>query len=228
MDDLTGFERAVFTWFSRRSLTVAFAVPMVLFVILLVGGTAALWALQLPALWLVLVAVVAGVVLYLTSLYSFAAVLDDSRRYKLLRLHQTMTDIRTMSWRDFEDLVEAYLVDRGFDVEHQGRDTADGGVDLVARKHGTKWLVQCKHYRDDWVGEPPLRELLGLVKHRDANGGFLVACGSFDQKAREFVKSSPEIRLVGGEQLRSLVEKAVQSRDAKTAAAEPQPAQPRR
>jgi HJR/Mrr/RecB family endonuclease len=230
VDDATWVERALFRWFSKRSYRASAIAPVVVFFLVLASGISLVSAVaaRTPSdpyvAWIIVVGVLAAMALYLTALFSLAGFLDGSRRYKLLQLHQTIAEIRAMNWRDFEDLVAAYLEERGFHVDHTGRDSADGGVDIVARKNGTLWLVQCKHYRDDWVGVRPARELLGLVQHRKANGGILVSCGAFDRAATEFVKSSREIRLVGGEKLKSLVEQAVQNRSAKAVAAARPPA----
>jgi restriction system protein len=123
-----------------------------------------------------------------------------------------MRDIQAMSWREFEDLVVAYFEANGYRADHVGRDTADGGVDVVITKGGKTWLVQCKHYRSQWIEEKPLRELLGLVTSRKATGGIFVACGVFDDRALAFAKANPTLQLIGGEQLRDLVEETVRRR----------------
>jgi restriction system protein len=154
--------------------------------------------------------------LYVVGFYSAAATFLRSRRFKLLELHQTMRDIQAMSWREFEDLVAATYMARGYAVEPLGGDGPDGGVDLIARKGNVTWLVQCKHYRDQWVGERPLRELLGVVTAREATGGVLVACGVFDEKALAFAKGNARLELIGGEELRDLVADAVRTKNSGT------------
>lgn len=128
-----------------------------------------------------------------------------SRRFKLLQLHQTMRDIQSMSWSEFEDLVAASYQARGYDVEPVGGNRADGGVDLIARRDRETWLVQCKHYRNTWVYERPLRELLGLVTAQGATGGVLITCGVFDESALEFAKRTSRLQLIAGEELRELI-----------------------
>ena len=155
-------------------------------------------------------------VLYLASFYCVAAIFLRTHRFKLLELHQTMRDIQAMSWREFEDLVAANYSARGYSVEPLGGDGPDGGVDLIARKDNKTWLVQCKHYRDQWVGERPLRELLGVVAARGAAGGVLVACGVFDDQALAFAKVSTKLELIGGEQLQDLIADAVRAKKSET------------
>ncbi len=96
--------------------------------------------------------------------------------------------------------------------QHVGRDSADGGVDIVVSMGETTWLVQCNHYRSQWIDEKPLRELFGLVGSHKATGGIFVACGVFGDDALAFAKANPTLQLIGGEQLRDLVEDTVRRR----------------
>ena len=58
-----------------------------------------------------------------------------------------MSAVSDMSWQEFELLVgEAFRL-QGFTVAERGGGGADGGVDLVLRRGGEKFLVQCKHWR---------------------------------------------------------------------------------
>lgn len=220
MQDASRLERAIFDWFSRRSDFVAAASPFVVFFIVLGIGLPILsiifhisiWPFTAFTSWLFLVSTIAGIGMYVTTIVSLGAVLLRSRRFKLLQLHQTMRDIQAMSWREFEDLVAAYFEVNGYRTDHVGRDTADGGVDIVLTKAGKTWLVQCKHYRSQWIEERPLRELLGVVTSRNAAGGIFVACGVFDDTALAFAKANPTLQLIGGEQLRDLVEETVRRR----------------
>ncbi len=118
-----------------------------------------------------------------------------------------------MSWREFEDLVASVYQAKGYSIEPRGGDSPDGGIDLIVRKNNLSWIVQCKHYRSQWVDERPLRELLGVVTAKGAAGGILVACGVFDEKALAFAKENEELELIGGEQLRDIIATAVPSND---------------
>jgi restriction system protein len=219
MQDASWLERFLFNWFSRRNDFIAAVSPIVVFFVILGAGLPVLAAAFHERLWppspffswVLVLATIAALGLYLTTLLSFGAVFVRSRRFKLLQLHQTMRDIQAMSWREFEDLVVANYAARGYDTDHVGSDTADGGVDVVIRKGGKTWLVQCKHYRSQWVNEKPLRELLGLVSSHKAAGGIFVTCGVYDDDALAFAKANPTLELIGGEQLRDLVREAVQS-----------------
>jgi restriction system protein len=204
---------------SRRSDTFLAILPFGLFIGLGVLGVTAVSVIahRAPlsdtyAMWVINSLVIAALVLYLAAFYAMTAGLIRTRRFKLLELHQTMRDIQAMSWREFEDLVAASYQARGYEVEPLGGDGPDGGVDLIVRRDNLAWLVQCKHWRDQWVGERPLRELLGVVTAKGAAGGVLVACGVFDEKALAFAKGNAKLELVGGEQLRELVTESVRSK----------------
>ncbi|TMC52190.1 MAG: hypothetical protein E6J20_13285 [Chloroflexi bacterium] len=220
VQDASRLEKALFNWFSRKSDLVAAASPFVIFFLILTAGLsivltefhASLWPPTAFASWLLVVGTLAGMGLYLTTIFAVGATFVRSRRFKLLQLHQTMRDIQAMSWREFEDLVEAYFAADGYRTEHLGRDSADGGVDVVVSMDEKTWLVQCKHYRSQWIEEKPLRELLGLVASHKATGGIFVACGVFGDDALAFAKANPTLQLIGGEQLRDLVERTVRHR----------------
>jgi hypothetical protein len=205
----------------RRSDYVLAALPAVVFLgIGLIGFVAiSVVAHRSPdgyVSWVFAWSTIAAMVLYLASFYSVAVIFLRTHRFKLLELHQTMRDIQAMSWREFEDLVAANYSARGYSVEPLGGDGPDGGVDLIASKDNLTWLIQCKHYRDQWVGERPLRELLGVVAARGAAGGVLVACGVFDDKALAFAKGTTKLELIGGEQLRDLIADVVRAKNSAT------------
>jgi restriction system protein len=218
MPNLKPWERHVFDWLGRRSDLFLVAFPVV---VLLVIGLVGVLAISLLARrspdgyvnWVIAWLTIAAMTLYVAAFYSVAVIFIRGRRFKLLELHQTMRDIQSMSWREFEDLVAASYTARGYAVQTLGGDGPDGGVDLIARKGNAEWLVQCKHYRNQWVGERPLRELLGVVTARGAAGGVLVACGVFDEKALAFAKGNSKLELIGGEQLRDLIAVAVGNAD---------------
>lgn len=144
----------------------------------------------------------------LLSFIGMAAVMNRARYGRLLALHQTMQEIRAMSWKEFEELVAAYYDAQGYQVEVVGRAGPDGGRDLVLQRSGATLLVQCKHYRDSWVFERPLREFLGVIDDARADGGIFVCCGVFDEAAVAYARNNPRLQLVAGEELRQMIVKS--------------------
>ena len=105
--------------------------------------------------------------------------------------------LASISWREFELLVGEALRRQGFAVQETGGNGPDGGVDLIARKEGEKYLVQCKQWRSMRVGVPVVRELYGAMAADGAVGGFVITCGQFSKPAREFA-SGRNVQLVDG------------------------------
>lgn len=105
-----------------------------------------------------------------------------------------------ITWQQFELLVGEALRHQGFSVQETGGNGPDGGVDLVARKDGEKYLVQCKQWRSLQVGVPTVRELYGAMAAEGATGGFVITSGRFTAPAKQFA-SGRNLRLVDGELL---------------------------
>ena len=142
---------------------------------------------------------------------AITSVLGRRKRRDLLNTGHAVNDF---TWQEFELLVGEALRRQGFSIEERGGAGPDGGVDLVARKEGEKYLVQCKHWRALQVGVPVVRELYGAMAAEGAVGGFVITSGRFSEPAREFA-SGRNLKLVDGRQLRRWI-----------AAAQKQTAQP--
>lgn len=131
-----------------------------------------------------------------------ASVLGRRKRRNLLTA-MTMPGGKTaanITWQQFELLVGEALRHQGFSVEETGGSGPDGGIDLVARKDGEKYLVQCKQWRSLQVGVPVIRELYGAMAAEGATGGLVITSGRFTGPAREFA-SGRNLKLVDGDLL---------------------------
>lgn len=117
-----------------------------------------------------------------------------------------------MSWREFEMLVGEGFRLQGYSVTETGGAGPDGGIDLVLRKGGEKYLVQCKQWRAFKVGVPVLRELYGAMAAEGATGGFVVTSGRFTEEARTFANGR-NLQLLDGPKLEHML------RDARTSQA---------
>lgn len=117
------------------------------------------------------------------------------------------TGLTNMTWKEFEQLVgEAFRL-RGYSVIENGGGGADGGIDLILKKGGEKFIVQCKQWRALKVGVTVVRELYGLMAAGGATGGFVVTCGRFTEEARAF-SSGRNVTLVDGSELEKLIREA--------------------
>lgn len=131
-----------------------------------------------------------------------ASVLGRRKRRRLLAA-VAMPGGKTLegiTWQQFELLVGEALRHQGFSVQETGGNGPDGGVDLIARKDGEKYLVQCKQWRSLQVGVPTVREVYGAMAAEGATGGFVITSGRFTAPAKQFA-SGRNLRLVDGELL---------------------------
>jgi restriction system protein len=110
-----------------------------------------------------------------------------------------------MSWQEFEMLVGEAFRQNGYQVVENGGGGADGGVDLVLRKDGEKFLVQCKQWKAYSVGVAIIRELYGVMAAKGATGGFVVTSGRFTEEAKAFA-SGRNVKLMDGSELRQLIQ----------------------
>ena len=112
----------------------------------------------------------------------------------------------SISWREFEILVGESFRLQGYQVtENDGG--ADGGIDLVLRKGGDKFLVQCKQWKAFTVGVTVVRELYGVMAAKGAAGGFVVTSGRFTKEATDFA-SGRNLKLIDGPVLMGMIKSA--------------------
>ncbi|MGO9482433.1 MAG: restriction endonuclease [Candidatus Kryptoniota bacterium] len=149
----------------------------------------------------VLAPVLAGVLLIPAAVSAFNA----WRKGQLLERQQGIGSIRSIAWREFEELVGEAYRRLGYSVTETGGGGADGGVDLILRKNGEKLLVQCKHWKLEKIGVKVVRELYGVIAAEGASGGIVICSGTFTQEARDFARGKP-MELVEGTALARMVE----------------------
>jgi restriction system protein len=125
-----------------------------------------------------------------------------------------------ISWQEFELLVGEGFRQQGYQVTESGGGGPDGGVDLVLRKGGDKFLVQCKQWKAFTVGVTVVRELFGVMAADGAAGGFVVTSGRFTDEAKAFAKGR-NITLMDGPDLHKLIKRAQAGGASKPATAEP-------
>ena len=109
-----------------------------------------------------------------------------------------------MSWRQFEALVGAAFLRKGYAVAETGGGGADGGVDLVLKLKGETFLVQCKQWRALKVGVNTVRELHGVMAAKGATGGIVVTSGVFTEEAQAFARAR-NVELMDGRALHALI-----------------------
>jgi restriction system protein len=112
-----------------------------------------------------------------------------------------------MSWREFEILVGEGFRLQGYAVAENFKAGPDGGIDLILRKNGEQYLVQCKQWRAFKVGVPVVRELYGVMAAKGAAGGFVITSGQFTSEAEEFARGR-NVRLIDGPKLQLLLKQS--------------------
>jgi len=143
-----------------------------------------------PFAWMLLIAC------WLAALASF---ISRGRRRQLLDSQTGIDGLRRMSWRQFEQLAGEAFRRQGYAVEETGLGGADGGIDLILRKHDKTTLVQCKQWQNWQVGVKVVREMYGLLMHHQAAAVKIVALGDYTSEARRFAHGKPIELIHGGE-----------------------------
>jgi len=126
------------------------------------------------------------------------------RKRKQLDAQQGIDSIRNLSWQRFEELVGEAYRRQGYRVVENDSAGPDGGIDLVIRKDGKSYLLQCKQWRSQKVGVKVVREMFGLVAAENAAGGIVITSGQFTRDAGKFATDKP-LELVNGSQLATLI-----------------------
>ena len=108
-----------------------------------------------------------------------------------------------IGWAEFERQVAEGFRHRGYAVSETG---GGGGraVDMVLTRGQDQFLVDCKPWRTLAVGPAPVRELIALLRSREAAGGFVVSSGEFTDEARRLAAGHP-VQLIDGQVLRELL-----------------------
>lgn len=148
-----------------------------------------------PLAWLTLA------ICWLGALLSYIA---SRKRKRLLAAQTGLDSLRALTWREFELLVGGAFRRQGYAVEETSQGGADGGIDLILRKHGRTELVQCKQWRNLQISVSVVREMWGLAHHHRADAVKIVGVGGFTRDAEAFAQGKP-IELVSGERLLAMV-----------------------
>jgi len=111
-----------------------------------------------------------------------------------------------LTGEDFEEQVLRVVRGLGF-VAERTKPTADGGIDIIARRAEPllrgKYIIQCKNWTKP-VGARVVRELYGVVMDERAMKGTLITTSRFTQPALEFAVGKP-MELIDGDAWRALV-----------------------
>jgi restriction system protein len=132
------------------------------------------------------------------------AYLNGRRKRKLVDTHRRLSDVRSLSWREFEEYIAEIYRRRGYTVRENLAGGPDGGIDIHLERDGKLHLVQCKHWKSNKVGVSVVRELYGVMVSEGALSASVVTTGMFTEEARQFA-ADKAIDLIDGNQLEGLM-----------------------
>ena len=126
------------------------------------------------------------------------------RKRRLLDSQEDLDSIRSLSWKELEELVGEAYRRQGYTVKENDGVGPDGGIDLILSKNGRTFLVQCKQWRSWKIGVKIVREMYGLMAANHASGAIIITSGIFTQEAKSFAAGKP-IDLIEGSQLANMI-----------------------
>lgn len=145
------------------------------------------------------------IVVFILVLYTILLIL-----YNLIKVQQLkktgMNEIDMMTGHDFEQYLYYLYKRKGYKVR-KTKAVGDFGADLILfnPKEREKIVVQAKRYKRN-VGIKAVQEVIGSIKHYDADYGWVVTNSRFTQSAIELAKSN-NIRMVNRDNLIRIIEK---------------------
>ncbi|MCA9325798.1 restriction endonuclease [Candidatus Saccharibacteria bacterium] len=129
---------------------------------------------------------------------------NSYRKRKLLDTQSGLDSIRSLSWKQFEELVAEAYRRKGYRVRENHRGGADGGIDITLEKDGQVHLVQCKQWKSQKIGVSVIREMFGVMVSEGAASVSVITSGSFTREAENFAMGKP-VNLIDGKGLAALI-----------------------
>ena len=111
--------------------------------------------------------------------------------------YKNLCMLKGMRPEEFEIEIADMFSRLGYKAEVVGG-SHDGGIDVIARKDGKEYLVQCKKYITRTTGVKDVREFNGVVSARQAEKGFFISTNGFTPEAEKEFEKNPRIELING------------------------------
>lgn len=93
-----------------------------------------------------------------------------------------------MSPLDFEAAVAKAFEEKGVQSRLTSY-TNDGGIDIILKREGNEYFVQCKHYKSK-VGVGVVREMIGAMKRYNEVKGIIVSLNGFTEGAERLAQEN--------------------------------------
>jgi restriction system protein len=169
---------------------------------MIVGSLAALFIAG--AGWRMVIVGLAFIAAFYVVLIAMAWAAMDAMKRKLALYGADREQLKGIQWRDFEWLMvmlfdlEGYEVKLNSEIGPHGEALADGGVDLIVKKDGKTYVVQCKQWRTELVGVDVVRQTLGAKLVEGADGAIVVTSGEFSRQASDLKEKREDLELWDG------------------------------
>jgi restriction system protein len=110
--------------------------------------------------------------------------------------------LKGMSPTQFESKVADMFGRLGYETGVTGG-ANDGGIDVIARKDGKRYFIQCKKFMTREVTPHDVRDFLGAITNvnNPAEKGYFVTTNGFTLMAEKAAEGNPRIELIDGSQL---------------------------
>lgn len=126
------------------------------------------------------------------------------RRFKE---QKTLEQLRRLTPTEFEKYIAELFRRVGFQTETVGG-SYDGGIDVVAKKDGFTYYIQCKKFITRQVSVHDVRDFYGAIAEKLPNArGIFITTNVFTPEARRFCEGKP-VELIDGASLMEYVRKA--------------------
>lgn len=94
-----------------------------------------------------------------------------------------------MNGRNYERAVARYLKNHGYHGVKVTKGSGDYGVDVLARRWGHKYAVQCKYYSRP-VGVSAVQQVVAGMAYYDCDRAIVVTNTTFTRQAKELAESN--------------------------------------
>ncbi|MBE6009411.1 MAG: hypothetical protein E7236_01940 [Lachnospiraceae bacterium] len=107
--------------------------------------------------------------------------------------------LEQMEGHEFEAYCAKVLKRNGYKSVHVTQGSSDYGADIIARKHGRKWVIQCKRY-STVVGSAPIQEISASMQYYQAKKAAVITNSTFTANAKRLADANG-ILLIDGDAL---------------------------
>ena len=99
------------------------------------------------------------------------------------------TNFDTMTGEEFEAYCALLLLKNGFNSAEVTKASGDQGIDVIAKKDGIKYGIQCKCYASD-IGNKAVQEVYAGMRYYDCHIGVALTNRYFTQSAKTLAKKN--------------------------------------